>query len=78
VLETINDAIKNVNNIALIGTPCAVQAMGLLRKSSNEFAMRLAHKVRFLLGLFCFEAFDDQLIPEVTRRLCVRHGVSIR
>ena len=71
VLEPIQDVVKNVNNIALVGTPCAVQAVGLLRKSSNEFAMKLAHKVRFLLGLFCFEAFSDQLIPEVTRRLCV-------
>jgi coenzyme F420 hydrogenase subunit beta len=71
VLEPIQDVIRNVNNIALVGTPCTVQAVGLLRKSSNEFAMKLAHKVRFLLGLFCFEAFSDQLIPEVTRRLCV-------
>ena len=71
VLESIQDIVKSVNNIALVGTPCTVQAMGLLRKSSNEFAMKLAHKVRFLLGLFCFEAFDDQLIPEVTRRLCI-------
>lgn len=71
VLEPIQDIVKDVNNIALVGTPCTVQAMGLLRKSSNEFAMKLAHKVRFLLGLFCFEAFDDQLIPEVTRRLCI-------
>jgi coenzyme F420 hydrogenase subunit beta len=71
VLEPIQDVIKSVNNIALVGTPCTVQAMGLLRKSSNEFAIKLAHKVRFLLGLFCFEAFDDQLIQEVTRRLCI-------
>jgi len=69
VLEPIQDVVKGVNNIALVGTPCTVQAMGLLRKSSNEFAMKLAHKVRFLLGLFCFEAFDDQLISEITRRL---------
>jgi len=71
VLEPIQDVIKNVNNIALVGTSCTVQAVGLLRESSNEFAMKLAHKVRILLGLFCFEAFSDKLIPEVTRRLCV-------
>jgi len=78
VLEPIQDVVKNVNNIALVGTPCTVEAVGLLRKSSNEFAMKLEHKVRFLLGLFCFEAFSDELIPDVTRRLCVPPCVSIR
>ncbi len=54
VLESIKDIIKDpkVKNIALVGTPCTVQAVGLLRKSSNEYAMKLAHKVRFLIGLF--------------------------
>jgi coenzyme F420 hydrogenase subunit beta len=33
--------------------------------------MKLAQKIRFLIGLFCFEAFDDSLISEITRRLKV-------
>ncbi|HWQ18508.1 MAG TPA: Coenzyme F420 hydrogenase/dehydrogenase, beta subunit C-terminal domain, partial [Methanotrichaceae archaeon] len=48
-----------------------VQAVGLLRGSSNEFAVRLAQKVRFMIGLFCFEAYDDSLISEITGRLCI-------
>lgn len=73
ILESLKDIIKDpkVKNIALVGTPCTVQAVGLLRKSSNEYAVKLAHKVRFLVGLFCFEAFDDSLIPEISRRLGV-------
>jgi coenzyme F420 hydrogenase subunit beta len=69
ILEHIMDLLKNVNHIALVGTPCVVQAVGLMRRSSNEFAVKLAHKVRFILGLFCFEAFDDSLIQGVTGRL---------
>jgi coenzyme F420 hydrogenase subunit beta len=67
VLEAIKES--KAKNIALVGTPCAVQAIGLLRRSSNEYAMKLAQKVRFLIGLFCFEAFDDSLISEIGRRL---------
>jgi coenzyme F420 hydrogenase subunit beta len=73
VLEAIKELIKdrNVKNIAIVGTPCTIQAAALLRRSSNEYAVKLAHKVRFLIGLFCFEAFDDSLISEITGRLCV-------
>ena len=66
ILEPINDIIKGVKNIALVGTPCSVQAVGLIRKSSNEFAARVAQRVRFVVGLFCFEAYDESLIREVS------------
>jgi len=69
ILEHIMDLLKNVNHIALVGTPCTVQAVGLMRRSSNEFAVKLAHKVRFLLGLFCFDAFDGSLIQGVTEQM---------
>ncbi|MDD1749920.1 MAG: Coenzyme F420 hydrogenase/dehydrogenase, beta subunit C-terminal domain [Methanothrix sp.] len=69
VLEPLASALKDVNAIALVGTPCAIQAVGLLRGSSNEFADRLVKKVRFTVGLFCFEAYDDSLITEITARL---------
>ncbi|MDI6897294.1 Coenzyme F420 hydrogenase/dehydrogenase, beta subunit C-terminal domain [Methanocella conradii] len=73
ILEAMRGIIKDesIRSVALVGTPCTVQAIGLLRKSSNEYAERLAHKVRFLIGLFCFESFDASLIPEVSRRIGV-------
>lgn len=73
VLESLKPFIKdpNVKNIAIVGTPCTVQALGLLRRSSNEYAVKLSQKVRFVLGLFCFESFDDSLLAEVTKRLAV-------
>lgn len=73
VLESLRSCLKdpNVKSVAIVGTPCTVQALGLLRQSSNEYAVKLAEKVRFVLGLFCFESFDDSLIAEVTKRLGV-------
>jgi len=68
VLEAVKDLAKDqhVKNIALVGTPCSVQAVGLLRRSSNEYAVKLAQKVRFLMGLFCFDAFNDSVIEKIT------------
>ena len=73
IMESLKDYVKdpNVKNIAIVGTPCTIQAIGLLRTSSNEYAVKLAQKLRFVLGLFCFESFDDSLLAEVTKRLGV-------
>jgi coenzyme F420 hydrogenase subunit beta len=73
ILEAMKGVIRDesARSVALVGTPCAVQAIGLMRKSSNEYAERLARKVRFLIGLFCFESFDGTLIMEISRRLGV-------
>jgi coenzyme F420 hydrogenase subunit beta len=67
ILESVKDLVRDphVKNIALVGTPCSVQAAGLLRRSNNENALKLASKVRFLLGLFCFEAFDSRAIEKI-------------
>jgi coenzyme F420 hydrogenase subunit beta len=72
-LEAMRDVMKDagVRSVALVGTPCAMQTVGLLRRSQNEYAAKLTQKVRFLIGLFCFESFKDSLVPQVTRRLGV-------
>jgi coenzyme F420 hydrogenase subunit beta len=67
ILEPLKDLIKCTKNIALVGTPCSVHAMGLMRRSSNEFAERVAQKVRFVIGLFCFEAYDESVIPDISK-----------
>ncbi|MFB3765123.1 MAG: Coenzyme F420 hydrogenase/dehydrogenase, beta subunit C-terminal domain [Methanotrichaceae archaeon] len=69
ILEAIKES--RSKNIALVGTPCVISAVGLLRRSSNEHAVKLAQKIRFLIGLFCFKAFDDSLISEIAKRLDV-------
>lgn len=73
ILEALRDVMKDpgIRNVALVGTPCTVQAVGLLRSSTNEYSAKLTQKIRFLVGLFCFEAFDESVIAEVTKRLGV-------
>lgn len=68
VLESLKDVAKDssVKNIAVTGTPCTIEAIRLLRRSSNEYAVKLSQKLRFALGLFCFESFDSSFIKEVT------------
>lgn len=73
VIETLKEVAKDpsIRNIAIVGTPCTIEAIGLLRKSSNEYNQKLAAKIRFAIGLFCFEVFDDSFIEEVTSKLSV-------
>jgi coenzyme F420 hydrogenase subunit beta len=73
VLESMKGLIKDhsINNVAIVGTPCTIESLGLLRKSPNEYAQKLASKVRFSIGLFCFESFMDGMVADVTGRLNV-------
>ncbi|HUL62811.1 MAG TPA: Coenzyme F420 hydrogenase/dehydrogenase, beta subunit C-terminal domain [Methanocella sp.] len=71
VLEALKDVARDkaVRSVAIVGTPCTVQALSLLRASTNEYAVQLSDKLRFVLGLFCFEVFDSTTVAEVARRL---------
>jgi coenzyme F420 hydrogenase subunit beta len=66
ILEPLGDLAKSAKNIAIVGTACSVDAIGLMRMSSSEFAQRIARKIRFALGLFCFEAYDESLFKAIT------------
>ena len=66
ILEPLGDLAKSAKNIAIVGTACSVDAIGLMRMSSNEFAQKIARKIRFALGLFCFEAYNESLIKALT------------
>lgn len=66
ILEPLGDLAKSAKNIAIVGTACSADAIGLMRMSSNEFAQKIARKVRFVIGLFCFEAYDESLIKAIT------------
>jgi Coenzyme F420-reducing hydrogenase, beta subunit len=73
VLETLKNIAKDssIRSVALVGTPCTVQSASLLRASANEYAVRLAEKLRFVIGLFCFEVFDSEMVTDVAKRLDV-------
>jgi coenzyme F420 hydrogenase subunit beta len=65
ILEPLGELAKSAKNIILVGTACSADAIGLMRISSNEFAKKIARKVRFVIGLFCFEAYDESLIEGI-------------
>lgn len=73
ILEALKNIAKDdsIRSVAIVGTPCVIESIGLLRASTNEYATKLAEKVRFAIGLFCFEVFDEKMVGEVSRRLGV-------
>ena len=62
---------QSIRSVAIVGTPCTAQAAALLRASTNEYAVKLTGKLRFVLGLFCFEVFDGAMVADVAGRLGV-------
>lgn len=73
IMEALKDVAKDgsIRSVAVVGTPCTVEAIELLRASTNEYAVKLAEKVRFVIGLFCFEVFDLSMAEDVAKRLDV-------
>jgi len=49
---------KKYRRIAVVGVPCAVQALGKIRTSDNDLLMPYAKAIRLVIGLFCTESFD--------------------
>ena len=44
--------------IAVIGVPCAVQAVARMRESDNDLVKPYGKAIRLVIGLFCTETFD--------------------
>ena len=44
--------------IAVIGVPCAVQAVARMRESDNDLLKPYGKAIRLVIGLFCTETFD--------------------
>ena len=55
--------------IAVIGVPCAVQAVARMRESDNDLLKPYGKVIRLVIGLFCTETFDyDALIVGKLKR----------
>ena len=48
--------------IAVIGVPCAVQAVARMRESDNDLIKPYGKAIRLVIGLFCTETFDYQAL----------------
>jgi coenzyme F420 hydrogenase subunit beta len=49
---------RKYKRIAVIGVPCAVQAVTQMRESENDLVRPYGKAIRLVIGLFCTETFD--------------------
>jgi coenzyme F420 hydrogenase subunit beta len=49
---------RKFRRIAVVGVPCAVQALARIRTSENDLLRPYAKSIRLIIGLFCTETFD--------------------
>jgi len=53
---------RKYKRIAVIGVPCAVQAVARMRESDNDLVKPYGKAIRLVMGLFCTESFDYQAL----------------
>ncbi len=56
---------KSIKNVAIIGTPCVIQAVRRIERSKLN---KLKKKIKYAIGLFCWEIFRNELIHEMLLR----------
>jgi len=80
---------RKFKRIAVVGVPCAIQAVARIRKSENDLLKPYAKAIRLTIGLFCTETFDYSLLiqnklrthyklePHEIRKLNVRGKLDV-
>jgi coenzyme F420 hydrogenase subunit beta len=60
LLASLKEAVvrRKLRRIAVVGVPCAVQAVQRMRRSDHQLAKPYGRSIRLLVGLFCTESFD--------------------
>ena len=53
---------RKFKTIAVIGVPCAVQAVARMRESDNDLLKPYGKAIRLVIGLFCTETFDYEAL----------------
>jgi coenzyme F420 hydrogenase subunit beta len=76
LLASLKEAVvrRKLRRLAVVGVPCAVQAVQRMRSSDNQLAKPYGRSVRLLIGLFCTESFDYRVL--VGEILGKKHGVE--
>lgn len=62
------------SRIAVIGLPCAVQAVARMRESDNDLLKPYGDAIRLVIGLFCTETFDYQAL--IVGKLKMHHRLE--
>lgn len=60
VLKALKTAVitKKLKRLAIVGTPCVVQAARLMKESSHDLVHPFGTAIRLIFGLFCTESFN--------------------
>ena len=56
--------VRKHRRVAVVGVPCAIQALRLVKESDNQLVQPFGRSLRLLLGLFCTETFDYRILVE--------------
>ena len=75
VLSALKTAVieKKFHSIAVVGVPCAVSAVRLMKESDNDLILPFKKAIRLVIGLFCTEIFDyNKLFSNQMNTLSVR------
>lgn len=67
LLTALNDAIyrKNLEKIAIVGTPCIAQSVRRTLLSSNDDLEAYKRSIQLMLGYFCNNGFEHDLVRDV-------------
>lgn len=72
LLEVLNEAIyeRNLKNIAIVGTPCVIQAVKRMKESKLPAMASYKDAIRLTIGLFCPGIYSPEIIgDELLKRL---------
>ena len=76
LLASLKEAVVRLKlrRVAVVGVPCAVQAVRRMMASEHQLARPYGRSIRLLVGLFCTESFDYQIL--IGGILGKKHGVE--
>jgi len=76
LLTSLKEAVitRKYRKIAIVGVPCVMRAVRLLRESDHDLLRPFGKSIRFAIGLFCTESFDYAKLIE--GKLKVEHGIE--
>lgn len=76
LLASLKEAVveRRLRRVAVVGVPCAIQALRLMKVSDHQLVMPYGRSLRLLIGLFCTETFDYGILVEQV--LGKKHGVA--
>lgn len=75
VLKSLKTAVisKKLTRLAIVGTPCVVQAAQLMKESTHDLVRPFGKAIRLVVGLFCTESFN--FYPLMEEILKQKHGI---